>query len=440
MASLRAGAGPALGPHRETHENSMDMSLSQLAPASAVTSRDLFGFNTFLERAVDRGYFYDFPIVDGSSGARLHHGGREIINFASISFMGFQEDPAVLDYFCEASRKYGLVTGGSRATQGVCLAHAALEQTMNDLTGTEHTVTFGSGLLANIGFLHAMTARFKLDSDCMVDNRDAVFILDRDCHWSLWKGASHLEYGKNLFSFQHNDPSSLDAVLSQITAPKKVVIFESVYSSDGSVAPVGALLDVCEKHGALSYVDDANGFMIYGPPNRPYHAQYQEMQRATFRMVSFSKAVGLEGGAISGPREYVQPFEFMSGTTIFTAAMQPPTAATAVYLLKKLNSEPERMNGYLAKVARCRERLLEEGFRLYDIESYILSIRVGQDLLAEQVRQFLNTHGFAVPVFRYPAVQRNQAVLRVILNDRHSAQDIENFIATLREARRRFSF
>ncbi|ATB37156.1 8-amino-7-oxononanoate synthase [Cystobacter fuscus] len=418
----------------------MEINLSNLASPPSSPPRDVFGFNAFLEAAVARGYFYDFPIANGSSGSRLHHGGRELVNFASISFMGFQENSSVMDYFCAAAKEYGLVTGGSRATQGICMAHATLEQTMNHLTGMEHTVTFGSGLLANIGFLNAMTVQFKFDSDCKVDNRDAVFILDRDCHWSLWKGASHLEHGKSLFSFQHNDPASLEATLSRITVKKKVVIFESVYSSDGSVAPMGALLDVCEKHGALSYVDDANGFMIYGPPNRPYHAEYQEMRRATFRMVSFSKAVGLEGGAISGPREYVQPFAFLSGTAIFTAAMQPPTAATAVHLLEKLNSEPELMDNYLAKVAQFRGRLLQEGFRLYDSESYILSIWIGQDLVAENVRQFLASNGFAVPVFRYPAVQRNRAVLRVILNDRHSSRDIENFIAMLREARRQFGF
>ncbi|HYO52464.1 aminotransferase class I/II-fold pyridoxal phosphate-dependent enzyme [Archangium sp.] len=411
---------------------------SDLMPASS--RNDLFGLRDFHQKAVTRGYLYEIPVCEGVAGSHIRRGHREIVNFASISFMGFQEDPAIVDYFCEASRQYGLVTGGSRVTQGVCVAHAALEDVMNRITGHEHTVTFGSGLLANIGFLNAMTIRFGFDSDCLIDNQDTAIIMDRDCHWSLWKGAAHLEQGKTLFSFRHNDPTELDAILSRISSPKKVVVFESIYSSDGSMAPIGALLDVCEKHGALSYVDDANGFMIYGPPNRPYHAEYQELGRATFRMVSFSKAVGLEGGAISGPRGYVQPFEALSGTSLFTASMQPPTAATAVYILEKLNNQPELMDNYLAKVAQSRERLLEEGFQLYDSESYILSVFVGQDLIAENVRQFLGDEGFAVPVFRYPAVRRNHAVIRLILNDRHSTQDIENFIAALREARQQFGF
>jgi 8-amino-7-oxononanoate synthase len=418
----------------------MGSAVEQLYQADAPRECGFHELGEFHQKAYARGYLYDVPVCEGVAGARLRRDQREFINLASISFMGFQEEPDVINYFCEASRRHGLVTGGSRMTQGVGAAHAALEARMSRLTQCEYTLTFGSGLLANIGFLNALTTRFSFDGDCFVDNREAVMVLDRDSHWSLWKGCSHLRPREHLLHFQHNDPRDLDAVLSGISSPRKVVIFESVYSSDGGVAPIGALLDVCEKHGALSYVDDANGFMIYGRPNRPYHADYQELGRATFRMVSFSKAVGLEGGAISGPREYVQPMEVLSGTSLFTAAMQPPTAATALYIINRLESEPELMDSYLAKVAAWRRHLLEEGFQLHDTESYILSVFIGQDQAAELVRQFLYDAGFMVPVFRYPAVRRNQAVLRLILNNRHSQQELESFITTLRAARQRFGF
>lgn len=394
-----------------------------------------FGFAQFMESAFNKGYMYEVPVADGVVGSRIKREGRELVNFSSINFMGFQEDPKVIDYFCTAAFQYGLVTGGSRTTQGICGAHATLESMMNRITGKEYTLTFGSGLLANIGFLNAMTARFAFGEDCGIDNRDSVIVMDHDSHWSLWKGASHLSYKKNLFAFKHNDPESLDNVLSSISARKKVVVFESVYSSDGSVAPISELLDVCEQHGALSYVDDANGFLVYGRPGHPYYEEYEALRRATFIMVSYSKSVGLEGGAISGPREYVQCMEALSGTSLFTAAMQPPTAATAAFLIDRLDRDPNLMDGYLKKVKQFRERLLSEGFRLYDTESYIASILIGKDQIAEDVRQHLSHAGFAVPVFRYPAVRRNQAVARLILNNRHSAEDIERFIEALNAAR-----
>ena len=89
---------------------------------------------------------------------------------------------------------------------------------------------------------------------------------------------------------------------------KIVVVFESVYSADGSIAPMKELFDACEQYHALSYVDDANGFLIYGPQNRLFVNQFDQMKRATFKMVSFSKAVGMEGGAITGPEKYIHAF------------------------------------------------------------------------------------------------------------------------------------
>lgn len=409
-----------------------------VAPAPAVP--DDFGLARFLRSATANGYVYQPPVAEGVAGARLRRNGKDLVNFASISFMGFQEDPKVLDKFCTSALQYGLVTGGSRMTQGVCGAHSLLEQCMNEVTGRGYTLTFGSGMLANVGFLNAMTTRFAFDDDCAIDNRDAVVVMDHDSHWSLWKGASHLSYGKNLHAFKHNDPSSLDTVLASIQAPKKIVVFESVYSSDGSVAPIGALLDVCEKHGALSYVDDANGFLVYGYPQRPYFEEYQALRRATFLMVSFSKSVGLEGGAISGPRDHVMSLEYLSGTSLFTAAMQPATAATALHLISKLHRSPDLIEGYLGRVERLRQLLRQAGFELYDTASYILSVKVGNDQVAENVRRHLGEAGFTVPVFRYPAVRRNKAVIRLILNNGHSDEEIDRFIAALREARQAYPF
>ncbi|WKB55291.1 aminotransferase class I/II-fold pyridoxal phosphate-dependent enzyme [Eleftheria terrae] len=401
---------------------------------------DRFGFREFLDTSTERGYLYDVPLSEGIVGARIRRGKREFVNFASISFMGFQEDPLILDHFCRAATTYGIVTGGSRATQGVGEPHAMLEACLSRITAREYTITFASGLLANIGFLNAMTTQFSFDEACSIDNQDAVIVMDRNCHWSLWKGASHLKFGRTLLVFRHNDPDHLETVLSRVRSSKKVVVFESIYSSDGGIAPIGALLDVCERHHALSYVDDANGFMIYGRPERPYYTHYQELRRATFLMVSLSKAVGLEGGAISGPREYVQGFEALSGTSLFTAAIQPPTAATAAYLLDRLDQEPSLMNRYLARAANFRRRLLDKGFRLYDTESFIQSVFIGPDQTAEDVRRFLAAEGFAVPVFRYPAVRHGQAVIRLILNSRHTDDDIDRFIDTLLIARQRYEF
>lgn len=413
---------------------------TQESPSNAVKS---FAkeHQKFLQEAEAAGYWYpQMPLMDGMSGSRIRRDGKELINLAGINILGLQEDQKFIELFCDQVRKYGLSTGGSRLTQGVCLPHLQLEQKMSQILGKEYTLTFGTGALANIGFINALTAFFEFDADVKIDNRDVVFVLDRDCHWSLWNPVSKLKYGSQVFAFKHNDPEDLEQTLRKIKSKKIVVVFETVYSSDGSVAPVAKLLDVCERYEALSYVDDANGFMIYGSPNRPFYEDYQALPRATFIMVSFSKAIGIEGGAISGPTDFVKSFEILSGTSLFTATMQPPTAATNLAIIQYLQNHPEIMDNYLERCSRLRETLKDSGFRLNSTPSYVTSIHIGRDEVAEQVRRDLLEMGYCVPVFRYPAVNRGQAIVRLMLNNQHTEPDIDKFVEDINKVRERHNF
>jgi len=267
-----------------------------------------------------------------------------------------------------------------------------------------------------------------------------VFVLDRDCHWSLWNPVLKLKFGSQVFAFNHNDSQSLEQVLKTINSKKIVVIFETVYSSDGSIAPIDQILMICERYGALSYVDDANGFMVYGTSDRQFYKEYQAITRATFIMVSFSKALGIEGGAISGPTEFVKSFEILSGTSLFTATMQPPTAATNLEIIKYLQSNPKIIDNYLERCSRLRETLINLDFHLNPTPSYITSILIGDDQVAEKLRRELLEIGYCVPMFRYPAVERGKAVIRLILNKRHTESEIEMFVKTLEKTRDRYKF
>lgn len=412
-----------------------DIATTKRLPSNAIEYSN-WEHQKFLKDSEASGYWYPkIPVMDGMSGSRIQQNGKELINLAGINILGLQEDRRFIEVFCDQVRQYGLSTGGSRLTQGVCLPHFQLEQKMNQIWNKDYTLTFGTGALANIGFINALTAFFEFDTNVKIDNRDVVFVLDRDCHWSLWNPVSKLKYGSQVFAFKHNDPEDLEQTLQKIKSRKIVVIFETVYSSDGSVAPVAKLLDVCERYEALSYVDDANGFMIYGTPNRPFYEDYQALSKATFIMVSFSKAIGIEGGAISGPKEFVKSFEILSGTSLFTATMQPPTAATNLVIIQYLQNHPEIMDNYLERCLRLRETLKNSGFRLNSTPSYVTSIHIGIDEVAEKVRRDLLEMGYCVPVFRYPAVRKDQAIVRLMLNNQHTQSDVDKFINDIKKVR-----
>jgi 7-keto-8-aminopelargonate synthetase-like enzyme len=368
---------------------------------------------------------------------------QEITNFAAVNFLNLHNRPDVMQAFCTGAQRYGLAIGGSRFTagQGLTYAHQEMERGIAALAGRQRAVSFASGLLANIGFCHAMTHSLSVTKGVEIDNTDVVFVLDRDSHWSLWKGLEHLTYGDRLFSFKHNNCADLDRVLSDLSGKRVVVVFESVYSVDGSVAPMNQLIDVCERHGAMSYVDDANGWLVYGPSHRPFAFEYTGLKRATFVMVSMKKAVGLEGGAIVGSDDDILMLETHSGTAAFTAAMLPPAAAATSYIMKLLTvDEPEIVDNYLSKVVDFRKKLLDAGLPINDTPTFFTSIQVGDERTSMALRRACFARGYQVPSFSYPVTRRNQAVLRLILNNGHTDEHIDGLIETLTDLRRVYPF
>ncbi|MGW8846983.1 aminotransferase class I/II-fold pyridoxal phosphate-dependent enzyme [Streptomyces xiamenensis] len=378
------------------------------------------------------------PVIDGVVGPTIVRDGRELVNFASINFLDLGQRLSLTREFTDAAHTYGLTTGGSRMTQGVCRPHQVLEESIARQTGKERALTFATGLLANIGFVHAMSHSARFDDALQVHNRDTVFVLDRDSHWSLWKAVEGLEYGRSVHAFRHNDVADLARVLGRVRSRKVVVIIESVYSADGSMAPVTDLLDECDRHGAISMVDDANGFMLYGPSHRPFAAEYAAIrERADFVMVSLSKAVGLEGGALAGPAHAIDAFEVLSGTSMFTAAMQPPTAHVAGRTIEALANDPSIVDDYLARADRLRAGMHEMGMPTTPAASYMLSVPIGDDDAAMTMREWFVKDGYLVPVFCYPAVPRNQALLRLIPHAGHTEEQVDGFLHTLASYRRR---
>lgn len=412
------------------------MTASHTAPPS-VDRLAPWAFGAFVE-ANTHDTAYRPPVVDGSIGPTIIQGGRELVNFASISFLDLERHVPVQRHFAEGARTHGLSTSGSRMTQGICRPHHDLEETIARHTGKEQAISFATGLLANIGFVHAMSSSAHFDAGIEVRNHDTVFVVDRDVHWSIWKGLEGLGYGRSVHAFRHNDVSDLARILNRVRTRKTVVIAESIYSADGTMGPIVEILDECDRHGAISMIDDANGFMVYGPENRPYaHEAAAIRERADFVMVSLSKAIGLEGGAIAGPAVAIDAFELLSGTSMFTAAIQPPTAYAAKHTIDALAGNPRIVDDYLAHAARLRRQMHEADTPTTPTDSYMLSVPIGNDAAALQMREWFVEDGYLVPVFSYPAVSRNQALLRLFPHEGHTEEQMDGFLRTLLTYRRR---
>jgi 8-amino-7-oxononanoate synthase len=380
------------------------------------------------------------PYTDGMSGVpEVVMGGRKLVNFAPVNFLNLHSRSDVMDVFTDAARTYGLATGGARISQGVTRPHVDMEAELCRILGKPRAIGYATGLVANTGFIHGMSNKVKWADGLEMDHSDVVFVFDRESHWSLWKAAEHLKYGERLFSFKHNNVEHLDTVLRRLAGKRVVVVFESVYSLDGSVAPMHDIVDVCERHGALSFVDDANGFLVYGPEHRLFAQEYAGMLRSTFIMVSLKKAVGLEGGLIAGPDEAIFSLEMLGMTSAFTAQVQPPTAATAAYAMRLLTQdEPNIIDDYLGRVEKFRGLLGQEGVRLYDTPSIMTSIHVGSEEKGMRLKAKFLEHGYRIPIYVYPAAKKNNSIMRLILNASHTDEHIDGFMTLLRKYKGEF--
>lgn len=378
------------------------------------------------------------PFSDVMPGPLQGVGDAKLINFAPVNFLNLQQREDVMDVIVDATKKLGIASGGSRMTQGVSIEHKSMEEALAAYHGKESAVSFGSGALANIGFTQMITANQMFNPSLTLDNSDVVMVFDRDCHWSLWKGVESLTYGDRLFSFKHNNVEHLESVLKDLQGRRTCVVFESVYSIDGTVAPMHDIVDVCEKYGALSYVDDANGFLIYGPSHRNFHREYQGMMRASFIMLSMKKAVGVEGGAVCGTADSTIALE-PGGTAMFTAGMSAPAAAATTYIVDLLsNREPQIVDDYLAKVATFRDRLLAEGMPVYKTDTCFTSVEIGDEKLAFEVYHAYLAEGIHLPIYAYPAAKRKKAVLRIIINDAHTDEHFDTFFDATRRIRDKY--
>jgi 8-amino-7-oxononanoate synthase len=374
--------------------------------------------------------------VSGMIPGALHGTDELMTNFASVNFLNLQRREDVMECLVDATRQYGLGSGGTRVIQGITPAHVDMEKTVAAYLKKEAAISFATGTVANIGFINAMSGTQSFMQGVAMVNRDVVFVYDRDAHWSLWKAAEGMKFGERLFSFKHNSVESLEEVLKQLQGKRVVVVFESVYSIDGTVAPMHEMVDMCEKYGALSYVDDANGFLVYGPPHRKFHQEYEGMLRATFIMVSMKKAVGLEGGLIAGPRDAIESFELLSGTGSFTAGMLAPAAAGTGYITRLVAyQEPEIVDNYLAKVADFRKKMLDIELPITDTETCFTSVVVGDERKCVELYGAYLSHGIRVPPYLYPAARRGGAVLRIIVNAAHTDEQIEHFLEVSQKLR-----
>jgi len=355
--------------------------------------------------------------------ARSHRDGsvNEITVWCSNDYLGMGQHPELLSAMHEAVDKYGAGAGGTRNISGTNHYHVLLERELADLHGTEAALLFGSGWVANMTTLSTLGTMLP----------DCVIFSDAKNHNSMIEGMRHCRAEKRIF--RHNDPRHLDELLGGSDASRsRLVAFESVYSMDGDIAPIGEICDVAERHGAMTFLDEVHAVGLYGPTGAGVAERDGQAQRMTVIQGTLAKAFGVVGGYIAGSAALCDVIRSYGAGFIFSTAPPPAVAAAALASVRYLRRHDEIRARHQERAATVKKRLAEAGIPMLPSESHIVPVLVGEPRLCKNASDILLAeHGIYVQAINYPTVPRGTERLRLTPTPLHSDSDIDHLVESL---------
>jgi len=384
-------------------------------------------FKTRLDALKAEGHYRVFADLERRAGAFPrafdHRVGNEITVWCSNDYLGMGQNPAVIAAMHEAIDRAGTGAGGTRNISGTTHYHVLLERELASLHSKPAALVFTSGYVANDTALATLAGQIP---GCIVYS-DALN------HNSMIEGIRHGRSEKQIF--RHNDAADLARLLAASDpARPKLVAFESVYSMDGDIAPVGELCDVAHRYGALTYLDEVHAVGLYGPHGAGIAERDGVEDRVDVMQGTLAKAFGLIGGYIAGSTAMIDFVRSHAPGFIFTTSLPPAIAAGAIASIRHVRAADDVRRRHQERAQRLKRRLLEADLPVMPSESHIVPVLIGDAVLCKDASdELLERHGIYVQPINYPTVPRGTERLRFTPTPQHSDADIERLVGALRE-------
>jgi 8-amino-7-oxononanoate synthase len=364
-------------------------------------------------------------VVQPAGGARLLVDGQPMLAFCSNDYLGLAGHPALAEAAREATHRFGVGSGGSPLVSGHSAANAALEQELAAFVQLPRALYFYAGYAANTGIIPAL-----------VGDGDALFS-DALNHACLIDGARLSR--ATIHRYPHADLAALEAALAASPARRKLVVSDAVFSMDGDLIDIPALLALCERFDALLLLDDAHGFGVLGPQGRGSLAQAgltgAGASRRVLYMATLGKAASVAGAFVAGDGALIEWLLQKTRTYIFATAAPPLLASALSKSLELIAAADDRRQQLGARIAQLRSGLAAlpaaVGWHLLPSDTAVQALVIGSNEAALEVMESLRAKGLWVPAIRPPTVPAGTARLRIALSSAHTAEDVDQLLQAL---------
>ena len=348
---------------------------------------------------------------------------KKIINWCSNDYLGMGQHSYVIDSMKTALETAGAGAGGTRNISGTTHYHVALELELAKLHKKESALLFTSAYNANQTTLETMAKVIP----------DIMFISDSENHSSIIQGIKHSKAKKEIF--KHNDLGDLESILMSNTGAK-CVVFESVYSMDGDIAPVKEIVALCKKYNAISYIDEVHAVGMYGENG----AGICERDNIDVDIINgtLAKAYGVQGGYIAGKKDFVDAIRSLASAFIFTTSLSPVICAGALTSIKYVRDHPELREKLHERSKTTKKILKDHNINVMDNDSHIVPVMIGDAKKCKAVSdELLYKYGIYVQPINYPTVPVGTERLRFTPTPYHTDAHIYDMVLKVKSAIRR---
>jgi glycine C-acetyltransferase len=343
--------------------------------------------------------------------------GRTVVNLSSNNYLGLADDPRLKQAMIAATEQWGAGSGAVRTIIGTMSIHNELERKLAEFKHTEAAVVFQSGFTCNSGVIPVLVG----DGDAIIsDELNHASIID-GCR--LTKAVVH--------RYKHSDMEDLARVLQETDGKyrRRLIITDGVFSMDGDIAPLPQIVELAEKHGCMTYVDDAHSSGVLGDHGQGSVHHFGLNGRVTVQVGTLSKAVGVLGGYVAGPKALIELLWHKGRPFLFSTSHPPGVAAACLKSIEIMESEPELIQKLWENTRYFKAKLEALGFNTGKSETPITPVIAGDEVKAMKLSDRLMEEGVFAQGIAFPTVPRGKARVRTIVSAAHTKADLDRALA-----------